>query len=115
MKIKLDPLDKLFSLYIRLRAGGICEYCGHPKTLQCSHYHGRRKRSTRWDEENCSALCVSCHFYLGENPYQHTEWMKKRLGSEKFEQLNIRAEIIQKVDKLAIKQDLKEKIKLLEA
>lgn len=115
MRIRLDPIDKLFSRFIRLRAGGRCEYCRQVKPLQCSHYHGRRKRSTRWFEDNCSALCFSCHIYLGENPYQHTEWIKKRLGSERFELLNIRAETTcTKPDKEAIKRDLKEKISMLE-
>jgi len=59
-------------------------------------------------------LCFSCHQYLGGNPYIHTEWFKGRLGSERFEQLNIQAEMIVKVDKERIQKDLEEKIKLLE-
>ncbi|MBA7661936.1 hypothetical protein ES703_69956 [subsurface metagenome] len=113
MKIRLDPLDILFSQYIRLKAGGICEYCNRKTRLQCSHFHGRRKRSVRWDEDNASALCFTCHLYMGENPYVHTEWFKQRLGSEKFEALNRRAEMLVKVDREAIKTSLKERIKLL--
>ena len=114
MKIKLDKLDILFSKYIRLKAGGVCEYCGQAKTLQCSHFHGRRKRSVRWDEENCSALCFSCHLYLGENPYMHTEFFRKRLGSERFELLNIRANTIARLDKEALTLYFKGQIKSLE-
>jgi len=51
---------------------------------------------------------------LGENPYIHTEWFKKRLGSERFEQLNILANTVHKVDEMDIRDKLKEKIKLLE-
>lgn len=116
MKIKLNPLDILFSKYVRLKAGGVCEYCGRTTTLQCSHYHGRRKRILRWDEENVSAVCFSCHMYLGENPYQHTEFFKKRLGTDRFEKLNIRAETTHpKPDLVAIMAQLKEKIKLQES
>lgn len=111
MKIKLDPLDKLFSKYIRLRAGGVCEYCGQVKRLQCSHFHGRRKRSVRWNEDNACALCFSCHMYLGENPYVHTEFFKKRLGSQRFELLNIQAQIPCKPDIEAMTSRLKQKIK----
>ena len=117
MKIKLNPLDILFSKYIRLRAGGKCEYCGEVKALQCSHFHGRRKQSTRYDPDNCTGLCFSCHQHLGENPYEHNEFFKKRLGSGWFEMLNIRANMIvkrSKEDREKIKADLKERIKQLE-
>jgi len=114
MKIKLDNLDKLFSKFVRLRAGGICEYCGQNKVLQCSHFVGRRKRSVRFDPDNAAGLCFSCHMYLGENPHIHTDWFRKRLGSERFENLNIRSNIITKIDRDKIEADLKERIKLLE-
>jgi len=117
VKIKLDRLDMLFSEFIRRRAFLFvhgCEYCGKPvesyKKLQCSHFHGRRKRSTRYDPDNACGLCFSCHIYLGENPYTHTEFFKKRLGSERFELLNIRADKVSKIDKDAIKLYLKGKI-----
>ena len=116
MKIKLEPLDILFSRLVRLRADGICEYCGKVGT-QTSHFHSRRKRSVRWNLDNACWLCFSCHLYLGEHPNKHYEFFKKRLGTEKFEELNIRAEQIthySKQDKEAIKAGLKNKIKLLE-
>ena len=113
MKIRIDPLDTLFSRLVRLLANGKCEHCGRNKRLECSHFHGRRKLSTRWDLLNAAALCFSCHRYFQENPYQHTEWFKRRLGTERFEELNIRAEMILKPDKDKIKADLKEKIQLL--
>ncbi len=118
MRVRIDPLDKLFSYFIRLRAENHCEYCGKFKdirNLQCSHFHSRRKRSVRYDPDNACALDFSCHQYLGSNPYAHTEWFKKRLGSERFEQLNIRADTTYpKIDKDVIKASIKEWIKLLE-
>ncbi len=122
MKIHLDPLDKLCSEVVRRRAvlnTGGCEYCGKfmPwKELQCSHYHGRRRHSTRYDIDNCAGLCWPCHSLLGENLHLHTEWFKKRLGSEKFEALNNRANQIVKLsiaDKEKIKRELQEKLNLL--
>ena len=114
MKIKIDPLDILFSRLVRTLANGKCEFCGNPKEmgkLQCSHYHGRRKKSVRWDLENACGICFSCHQHFGENPYVHTEWFKKRLGSERFEQLNIRAETTHpKPDKEAIKEYLEKRL-----
>lgn len=97
MKIKLSKLDVLFSIVIRLRAKGRCEYCGKPaKRLECSHFIGRRNRSVRWDMDNAASVDFSCHQYLDEHPYKHVEWFKKRLGSQRFEELNIRAETITK-------------------
>ena len=114
MKIKTDKLDILFSQYIRLRADNHCEYCGHWHLLgrlQTSHFIGRRNRQVRYDEDNAIAACFSCHNYLGEHPFEHTEFFRKRLGSEKFEQLIMRSNVIRKIDKDAIKLELKEKLK----
>lgn len=121
MKIKIDKLDILFSEFIRKRAvidmGG-CEYCGKPvkdyKSLQCSHFVGRRKRATRYDPDNACGLCFSCHLHLGEHPFEHTEFFEKRLGSEEFDQLIIRGNTPTKIDRDEIEADLKEKLKLLE-
>ena len=97
MKIKIDPLDTLFSRYIRQR-DKICKRCGVNARLQCSHFHGRRKQSVRYDENNAVALCFTCHRYFTENPLEHVEWYRNYLGEEKFEQLNLRANIIGKPD-----------------
>ena len=109
MKIRIDPLDKQFSLYIRSRANWKCEKCGTqyiPPTagLQCSHFVGRANQQTRYDDKNCSALCFHCHQYFTANPYEHTEWMRKKLGDKEFEALNRRANWRSgKVDKKLIK------------
>jgi len=116
MKIRLDPLDKLFSYFIRLRAKGVCEKCGNTvgfNRLQTSHFHGRRKRSVRWDPENAAALCFTCHLYFTENPLAHVEWFKERLGEERFTLLNIQAQVIQKIDIEAVTLYLREEIKHL--
>ena len=114
MRIRLDPLDILFSRLIKLLANGMCEYCGKIGN-QTSHFHSRRKRSTRLDPDNAIWSCFTCHLYLGEHPNKHYEFFRKRLGTERFEQLNIRAEqLTAKQDKERIKAELKDKIKLLE-
>lgn len=80
--------------------------CLHPagcavtdiKKLQCSHYIGRQHKATRFDPDNCIALCWLHHFkdkLLGfEYQKQITErhgydggytlYMKNWLGEEKF-------------------------------
>jgi len=116
LRISQTPLDKLFSYLIRTRAKGVCERCraevGFNK-LQTSHFHGRRKRSVRWDPDNAVALCFTCHLYFTENPLAHVEWFKERLGEENFTLLNIQAQSIQKVDIAAVTLYLKEEIRTL--
>lgn len=116
MKIKIDPLDKLFSCFIRLRANGVCQRCGKYKTmdqLQCAHFHGRRKQSVRYDESNALGLCFYCHRMIDENPIDKTEFFRKILGETEYRKVNIRAEIPQRPDRIAIKMYLTEKIKQL--
>lgn len=113
MKIQITKNDRLFSHLVRLNAGGFCEYCGGTGT-QTSHFHSRRKRSTRWDLDNAIWSCFSCHRFLDEHPNKHTEFFRKRLGSERFEQLNIRAETIAKVCPEKVEAELKDKIRILE-
>ena len=103
--MKRWPHDVIFSDYIRERDGWTCQRCskGFIKTspssrqgLHNSHFHGRGKWATRYDPDNCTSLCYGCHRYLGSRPIEHTEFMIKRLGLEKFEELNKRANIIKK-------------------
>jgi len=66
VRIKIDPLDALFSEYIRCRAikevHG-CERClawkVDYKGLECSHFHGRAQKSTRWDEDNAADYALA--------------------------------------------------------
>ena len=129
MKVKLDKLDILFSEYIRrraiLRCGG-CERCLTPKCdiqkengdifpawkqLQCSHFHGRSKRSVRYDPDNCIGICGACHLYLTSHPLEHVEFFKTLLGEEKFDMLNSRVRIRAPIDKELLKLYFQEKVK----
>tara|TARA_R100001082_G_C4213108_1_gene95943 strand:+ start:33 stop:395 length:363 start_codon:yes stop_codon:yes gene_type:complete len=107
MKIKHSQEDKLFSLYIRNKAKGICEHCKKykgVKKLQASHFIGRRNKAVRWDEENVSALCFTCHMVImTENPHYHTKWMKEKLGN-RYNDLIVRSREIKKWKK----EDLKD-------
>jgi hypothetical protein len=70
----IKKLDKVFSLYIRLRYAkneiAQCFTCGkkdHYKRLQCGHFQSRKHYSTRWDEINCQVQCAGCNvFKFGE-------------------------------------------------
>ena len=96
MRVKIDPLDKLVSEYIRKRSGGYCERCGKYygwQNLQTCHFHSRRKRSVRWDTDNLVALDFGCHTHLDGNPLEKIEFFKQRLGEQAFDFLNARARI----------------------
>mgnify|MGYP001185038900 CR=1 FL=1 len=93
--IKRNKTDALFSDIVRARAGYICERCkrdfnhDHQK-FDCSHFYSRKNVRVRWNFLNASALCRGCHIYFGEHPYEHTEFMKAKLGKD-FDRLTIEA------------------------
>ncbi len=99
--MKISPLDKIYSEVIRKRAlqrvGG-CERCLSQKTswkeLQCSHFHGRAKRSVRYDTDNAIGICAGCHLYLTAHPLEHVEFFRKHLGEEAFDMLHKRSQIL---------------------
>ena len=117
MKIKLKPLDELFSRIIRNRAianvGG-CERCwawkADYKQLQCAHMFTRKYHSVRWDEENAVGVCAGCHFFLDSHPQEKIDFFKQRLGEEKFDLLQARANT-KGIDKELIKLYLQNRIK----
>lgn len=109
MKIKLRPADVIFSKYIRNRDKWICVGCGkqyEPPTqgLQNSHFWGRARENTRFDPDNCDALCFSCHQYWGgDGREEYIEFKKKQLGEEGYKKLKIRAfQYKKKDDKLVL-------------
>lgn len=97
--ISLKHLDDRFSRLVRKRAYWTCEKCGaffRPEDrylLEASHFHGRNKKSVRWDLENVDALCRECHAYFHhqENKREYEIWKLERLGREKFMALGERA------------------------
>jgi len=86
MGIKITPADSWFSKCIRLRASWKCENCHKQYDssscgLHCSHFHGRGTWSTRFDPDNCEALCYSCHMYFTANPHEHQRHIFDKLGA----------------------------------
>ena len=102
MRVKIRQSDKLFSQYLRKKRGYKCEYDGRffegGIGLTVSHFHGRRKESVRFDEENCDILCFVHHQYFEENPLEYVGWKKKRMSEQAFKLLTIRAESYKKRD-----------------
>jgi hypothetical protein len=68
--VKITAADKWFSKCVRQRANWCCERCGNdfthkPGGLDCSHHHGRRNWSIRFNPLNAEALCYGCHSHHG--------------------------------------------------
>ena len=112
MRIKIRQADKQFSLYIRNRDEWKCNRClkqydEGSQGLHNSHFWSRGRESTRFDPENCDAMCFGCHQYLGSNPAEYTEWKRKQLGETKFNKLKLRAHWLAKKDDKAVLSWLK--------
>jgi 5-methylcytosine-specific restriction endonuclease McrA len=101
-RVKIRRSDTLFSLYLRKKRGYVCEKCARffpgGKGLTVSHFHGRRKESVRFDEENCDILCIRCHQYFESHKTEYEAWKLERLGARQFNLLTLRANSTRKRD-----------------
>ena len=95
-KITEKILDTAYSKYIRNR-DSVCQYPlrwpddYHAGYLQNSHFHGRSARSTRYDDENCDAMCGRHHQFLeGRKEAEYKWWKEKQLGKVRLKALEQR-------------------------
>ena len=79
--------DILFGAAVR--AAGICESGRdkHAGPLQCAHGFSRRYHGTRWELRNAFSLCAGCHVFFTHRPIEWDEWMRGRMGAERYEAL----------------------------
>ena len=95
-------LDRVFSLWIRKRDKWRCQRCKkkypeNARGLHNSHYMGRTNRGTRWDEQNCDALCHGCHSYFEDRKQTaYRDWKIERDGKEIVEEVEQRSRKIVK-------------------
>ncbi|MDD5013927.1 MAG: recombination protein NinG [Atribacterota bacterium] len=84
--------DDKFSVFIRERDKK-CARCGRTdRRLNCSHYWNRVYWITRFDPDNCIALCAWCHTLSPDNweadrNSEYKEYMIQKLGKERFDRL----------------------------
>lgn len=103
MKIKRRRADQVFSKWIRARDKYTCQRClkqypGNSQGLHCAHCFGRRFESTRFDPDNCLALCFGCHRLVDEDHSEKIALWKKRIGEKAYERLERRHYVITKKD-----------------
>ena len=103
-KTKIDASDTLFSKLVRRRDKN-CQVCGRLgiiDVLECSHFWGRRFEGTRFDFDNCDALCRSCHAKFETEKGEgraYWNWKLQRLGPSRFDALNLKAHTYCKKDR----------------
>jgi hypothetical protein len=107
----IKKLDTICSEIVRAR--GRCLKCGasdYPH-LDPAHIFSRKYLNTRWDIDlNIICLCDGCHFWAHANPILFTEFVRKKLGEDKYQLLKEAHNLIYKPT-LA---DLQEKLKVLQ-
>jgi hypothetical protein len=100
--LKINKWDSVFSKIIRTRDKWSCARCGKRYTpptsgLHNSHYFGRSRYGTRFDEENCDALCYGCHQHWGSTDREGYRAFKiKQLGENGFNALQVRSNLMVK-------------------
>ena len=95
----VKKLDRLFSLYIRLRDampnGYVrCISCGKIKTfddVDCGHFYSRTHMATRFDEDNCNAECKFCNRFSADHLIAYQTNLIRKIGISRFEKLGLKA------------------------
>lgn len=97
----IAKLDKVFSLYIRLRDSKPfgykafrCISCGKIKPFHyadCGHYYSRTHMATRFDEDNCHAECSYCNRFKADHLIGYQANLIKKIGKENFDLLTLKA------------------------
>lgn len=89
--------DAKFSKWIRQRDGKCLRCLSVAKPLDNSHYWKRGDSGTRFDPENCVALCRDCHtIWEKQQNNEYKTFMLDRLGQERYELLEKRARSFKK-------------------
>lgn len=83
----------MFSIFIRNRDKK-CKRCGTSTNLTCSHFWARQHKGTRFDPDNCDAVCwMPCHKYYWEKEKQgdYRDFKIRQLGLKRYKEMEKRA------------------------
>ena len=88
--MKITVADKWLSKCIRERNQWQCEKCGTidpegqatggSRSIQHSHFIGRKHKATRYSADNGLCLCASCHAEVENDPGLHTRVFSQITG-----------------------------------
>lgn len=93
-----EKLDRIFSVYIRLRDSDNKGYCRciscssiHQwKEVDCGHYVNRSHMSTRYSERNCNAQCRKCNRFDEGNNIGYTRGLINKYGIKVISELDVK-------------------------
>ena len=109
----LGIADSKFSKIIIARDGK-CLKCGTTIMLSCSHFYGRANYATRFDPDNCIALCIEpCHnLWESKKKTDYKEFMIALLGFNGFCKLEERSKlrVTQRASILKVQKFIKENL-----
>lgn len=100
-------LDRVFSVFIRIRDDGTCFTCNnekHWRYQQNGHYVSRSYLSTRFDEENCHCQCSGCNIFKKGNMDEYAVRLTRLYGNGILEKLDKKKHKIVKFDILWYKK-----------
>jgi len=124
-KLKKE-LDKIFSLYIRLRKATpqgmtTCFTCGtqkHYKKMHAGHFMSRKHLSTRWNEDNVQVQCPKCNLFGQGEQYTFGKLLDVRIDegtADNLEQLARSTTKIMRHEYEDMIKEYKKKLKHVEA
>ena len=95
-RLKAGYLWSLCSQVVRERDNWTCQNCGidyrhDTGRLDASHHIPRTKGIVKYDLDNLIALCRTCHGEMDTHPFHHHDWIKSKIGEERYEGLKARS------------------------
>lgn len=97
----VDKLDRIFSLYIRLRDSREfqfkafrCISCGQIKPFEqmdCGHFFSRRHMATRFSELNAHGECRHCNRFSADHLHGYEVHLRHLIGDNQFDILEATA------------------------
>jgi len=118
-------LDKIFSLYIRLRdaANGYvkcftCDKVSHYKIgIHAGHFMSRSRLATRWNEDgNVMPQCYRCNIHLSGNQYIYSLRLDEKYGegtAKELEELSRQTIKMMRIDYEEMIEKYKKKVNKL--
>jgi len=93
----IKKLDKIFSIYIRMRDADkdgicVCISCGQRhywKLMDAGHFVNRRYMGLRYSETNCQSQCRSCNRFDEGNIINFAKGLKAKYGKDVVDKLMI--------------------------
>mgnify|MGYP003810450709 CR=1 FL=1 len=91
----IKKTTKVFNSYVRNRdKDKPCISCGRWTTLQAGHFYSAGHYSAlRFEEDNVHGQCKQCNYFLSGNLNNYRINLEKRIGKDKLEKLDMKAQI----------------------